>query len=84
VVLDEVEHEVAGLHGLEALVAERARELRRERGVLVHEDGEARGAVGCGLDHHRLCSFPSAGEIERLREMARPASASCGSPPRRC
>jgi hypothetical protein len=48
----DVAHQVGRLRRLEPVVAELATELMRQRGVLVHHDGEARLARRRGLDDH--------------------------------
>ena len=49
-----VDHQLTRLRRLEALVAEGARELARQGGVLIHHDGEMRFALRRGLDDHAL------------------------------
>ena len=49
---DDVDHQIERRQRLELFVAEGARELPAQSGVLIHHDRQSRRAGRCGLDNH--------------------------------
>ena len=73
VIGNHVSHQVERRQCLEAIVAERSRELPAQSGVLVHHDGKARRAVRrCLNDHQTTLCWRRANTVRAVRARAYP------------